>query len=402
MTSEQKIKLLATVGLPIICLVFYITASFHFNYTPDDTYIYLQFARNFVNGYGMSFNAGEPTYGFTSPLWLMVISLGGKMGIDYFIAAKVLDVFLATISLVVFFMLAFEMIRDVITALLATTVFSFNAWFIRWAGTGMETSLAVLLVLLTFWYCIRNEYVLATVFATLLTLVRPESFILIGLIVLDLFINSHNKRRAVKMGIVLLVLYIIFLLPWHIYAYATFGRVFPNTAMAKAGLNFDLSDILYTIADAGGTIALTDGIAAVILLLFGLRFFLKKRNDLKSEEEEAERFFVFRNVFISAAWIAGIILFYSLTGVNVVSRYLLIIIPPMIIAAFLLMSRVLSQGVSQRIRLIVMVGFTLAFSAQNIVAYHSIVLPRAEAFERGIMEFCFIPMGKWLGANAPE
>ena len=118
----EKIKLFAAIGLPLLVIIFYVTASLHFIYTPDDTYIYLQYARNFINGDGMSFNAGDPSYGFTSPLWLMFVSLGGKMGIDIYIAAKVMDLFLGSISLAVFFMLAYEVIRDVIIAVLATAV----------------------------------------------------------------------------------------------------------------------------------------------------------------------------------------------------------------------------------------------------------------------------------------
>src|SRR6266700_2484630 len=74
----------------------------------------------------------------------------------------------ASLSLILLYLLAYEVIRDIGVALCATVTFSVNAWLLRWAGSGMETSLAVLLVLAVFLFCLRNEYFLSIVFAALL------------------------------------------------------------------------------------------------------------------------------------------------------------------------------------------------------------------------------------------
>ena len=403
MDSEQKIKLLAAVSLPVMVIIFYVTATFHFSYTPDDTYIYLQFAKNFIGGNGMSFNAGEPTYGFTSPLWLLIISLGGKMGVDIYFAAKVLDLFLASVSIAIFFILAFEVIRDVVTALLATAVFSMNAWLIRWTGSGMETSLAVLLVLLAFWYCIRNEYILAIVVTTLLSLVRPESFLLVGCIVVDLYINSKSKPRALKMGASLVLLYLVFLLPWWIYAYVNFGRIFPNTGLAKAGLNLDPVDILHTLGNSIGTVALTDGLSMAVILFVGLAYLIRRKNtSVRTREDEGEAFYLSRNFIVGGLWIVSIVLLYSVTGVNVVSRYFLLVIPIVIILAFLLTHQVLVRLFMPRFVYSAIIALTILMCAQNQLMYRLVVLPRAEAFESSTMEYCFIPIGKYLAEHSQE
>src|SRR5258706_2673900 len=79
---DRMHRTLLLISLPLIVLLSYGTASLHFPYTPDDTYIYLQFERNATQGNGISFNAGEPTYGVTSPLWMFIIALGGKLGTE--------------------------------------------------------------------------------------------------------------------------------------------------------------------------------------------------------------------------------------------------------------------------------------------------------------------------------
>ncbi|HYR69064.1 MAG TPA: hypothetical protein VER77_04230, partial [Candidatus Dormibacteraeota bacterium] len=43
-------------------------------YLTDDTFIHLQFAKNLIGGRGFAFNAGEPTYGSTSPLWVLLLA----------------------------------------------------------------------------------------------------------------------------------------------------------------------------------------------------------------------------------------------------------------------------------------------------------------------------------------
>lgn len=157
MNDVKWVKLLIMVSLPLIILIFYLNVVNHFNYTPDDSYIYAQFAKNIVNGNGFAFNAGEPTYGVTSPLWTLIISLSGIFGTDFILTAKIIDVLFASLAILVFFLFANQVLNNYLVALLATLAFSMNAWFIRWSATGMETSLAVLLLLLTLYYCYKNE-----------------------------------------------------------------------------------------------------------------------------------------------------------------------------------------------------------------------------------------------------
>src|SRR5471030_3144923 len=123
------------------------------NYSPDDTYIYMKYARNLASGNGFAFNAGEPSYGITSPIWSIILSTGYLMGFDGYWFAKYLDLFLLIMSVFMFYKLAhtvfsknYEDTGKVKTlSLLAVSVFILNSWLIRWSFTGMETSLAVFL-----------------------------------------------------------------------------------------------------------------------------------------------------------------------------------------------------------------------------------------------------------------
>ncbi|MFI5251196.1 MAG: hypothetical protein ACHQQQ_02085 [Bacteroidota bacterium] len=401
MTPDERDKRLAIFVLPVIVLFFYITAALHFSYTPDDTYIYMQFAKNIAHGGGFSFNYGEPTYGITGVLWMMIIASANLFNIDPYIAAKALDLVAACGALTLFYYLTFEIIRDGYVALFATLAFSMNVWFLRWAGTGMETSFAVLLVLTIAWFCIRNEYFLSLFFTALFTLVRPEGWLLVPLIMIDVYINSVDKRRALKLISGFLIVFIALILPWMVYAYHTFGAIFPNTMFAKSNPNFDLVDAGYTFFDFGRTLILSDGVS-VIILVFSILFLAMspKSTDQSDEEREGERFYLFRQSFVPLSWVVLISLLYCLKGVNIISRYLLIVTPFIVIFSYLYFYKIFNQSRWSRYSYVAMMVLSAFIMLQNQVAYNLIVKPGIQVFEQG-MDDCLIPIGKWFNRNTP-
>ena len=99
----------------------------------DDAYIILRYAKNFLLGRGLVWNTGERVEGYSSFFWLLLISLPGYFNIDLVLASKVLGVFFAFVTLVLF--LIFDGSRGIIGALLLAT----NSCFALWAVGGLET-----------------------------------------------------------------------------------------------------------------------------------------------------------------------------------------------------------------------------------------------------------------------
>ena len=219
--TNKRIGILSWAMLGVILSIFLFRVISHISYTPDDTYIYMQFARNVVWHHEMSFNAGEPTYGVTSPLWLGAVSVVGWMGVDLLIGAKVLDILLSLGAIVAIFVIQRSWSESRLVAVLTAAVFSTHIWFLRWAGTGMETSLAALLGLLTIHFLVIRRYNAAATFSALLILTRPESLILM---VVALACSLYLNRRGEVVASTLLRFSIIDLgicLPWLVYALLT-------------------------------------------------------------------------------------------------------------------------------------------------------------------------------------
>src|SRR3972149_4626218 len=85
----MKIKHTACVfGIVVFC---FLVASIYVQMTVDDTFTFLRFVHNMLNGNGMAFNPGEQTYGFTSVTWLLLLwslLLFGSIVGSWFLVAK--------------------------------------------------------------------------------------------------------------------------------------------------------------------------------------------------------------------------------------------------------------------------------------------------------------------------
>ena len=393
-------------GLVVVLSLFLIQVCSHLEYTPDDTYIYLQYARNIIQHHEMSFNAGEPSYGVTSPLWLGAISVAGWLGIDLLVAAKGIDICFALGALIAIFLIQRSWTASSLVALLTAAALSTHIWFLRWAGTGMETSLVALLVLLTVHNLVESRYQLAAVYSGLLVLVRPESVVVVTtafLCALYLYERKGVRLRALSMFVPIAFGVV---LPWLIYAYLNFGTVVPNTALAKSSAGYVLDDMLYTLNDSVKTLGVSDGLPLLILLttcgLWLLKNTRARASFLRGRESKDIVFDKKASPFlVSIVWIVTVPILYVATSVNVISRYFILVSPIGLLVAFAMTWRFLETRVSDRYRRIAAIAFTFIMVSYNVGVFQLSVKPHLTEFSLG-MKDCFIDIGEWLRKNTSE
>jgi len=365
--------------VPII-LLFYITASLHFSYTPDDTYIYLQYARNISDGNGFSFNAGEPTYGVTGPLWALLIAAGAAGGLDPYVVAKTLDLLFGGLAVIVALRLSLEILKDPLYALSACALVATDAWLLRWTGTGLETTLGVLLVLLTLFYVYKTDYGVASLSAALLTLVRPEGGLLFLLVQADNLINTRNWRLAFRVTLKSCAVYLVVIAPWLVFALLTFGKIIPNTMGAKTFTVYSLDSFLYVLRSEVSIILASQALA-LFLLLVGVVGALRR--------------VPLRGVWIEVfplTWPLALLLFYSILNIQVVSRYILLISPVLaIFGVWGVKKSTEFWKLRWQTSLGLLVGLVVISGIQNQVLYYLKIVPHLDGFVRG-MEECLRPM----------
>ena len=192
----------------------------------DDSWIHLHFARNLAEGLGFVYNPGQPMSGSTAPLWTLLIAAGAVVGGATPLVVKTLGVAAAigAALLVRRAALAFGAAPE--AALVAAVTLLWTGAFAWGALSGMEVTLAALLVAAALLGLARHQTWATAVAAALAVLARPEALLVVPLLALA---RPLTLRRAAIFAAVTVVL----LVPFVAFSYATVGRPLPATAVAK-------------------------------------------------------------------------------------------------------------------------------------------------------------------------
>ncbi len=291
------------------------------SYIVDDAYIHLTFARNIASGEGFSFNPGIPTYGVTSPLWTLLLAALGTIFHTSIITAKTLSILFGALTIPMMFLLAAQMGMNRKAAATVMIVWAVNVWLVRWSASGMESSLAVFLILSGVSFQLKRSS-LSGLFYGLSILTRPESGILLAILLIDYFMTGFRKQ-ALKA----LILSLLVVLPWFIYTIFTFDSIFPNPARVKAEAGLPrwedfLLGLKRTVIIIGGS----HGIE-ILVLVTGLAIAIRNKILMPDRVIWLATFLLLWSIFPS--------IFYLSRGVFITSRYLLIGIPAILLGAFL-------------------------------------------------------------------
>lgn len=366
-------KLSPRFGLMIILAIFLLMQWPLWDYVTDDTYIHLVYARNVMQGQGWSFNPGEPSYGSTSPLWVILLAPAAGTETGGLLAARIWGLLAGLASIIVFFILAGRFIRNQWMLLSAVLLFATEVWFLRWTASGMESPLVALMLLLFFERASaepekKREFLWLGFLAGLAALVRPEFYLLIVLIP-GLAILHRPWRRGwipLALGAFLPVA------AWLIFAKLHIGSFLPSTASAKVETTGVFTD---TLAHTWRLFRILISSQAALLLTVGLGFLEVLANSLRGPELR-KRTWTFFGI-LASLWSILFLAAMLRGGVAMVSRYLLPVTPLVPLAAFFFLDRWSTRRPSFKFVALLVVLLTLA---PNLWLYQSRVLPHARHF----------------------
>ena len=354
------------------------------DYIVDDAFIHLTFARNFASGNGFAFNPGEPTYGITAPLWTLLLAGFSLLGITGPVFVKFLSIVFGILSLPLVWQLSRTLGLNNRNAIAVTIIWMFNVWHIRWAASGMETTMAVALLLLSIKAQLKKQSI-SYIWLALGTLSRPEILLFLPLFVIDDLTRKSVINIIRKTGLFLLIM-----LPWQIFVKINFGTLIPNTALVKGDLTIPaFNDMLSSAVRTVKIILASNGIEIILILISIIVITRIRFKNLPGKRE----------IIILVCWIVLPMLFYISKGVFVTSRYLLICIPPLTLLAFMFLNSVLSfAGVLKRNSIITIV--TLLMILQQVGLTAAVTLPHAASFRPTITALKDIAV--YLQENAPD
>jgi hypothetical protein len=109
----------------------------------DDTYIFLRYAENLANGNGLVFNLGERVEGYTSPLWVLLLGLFSRLGLDLALTSVLLAGLFGSLLILTFAYFGRTYIasdREPLLWIVALAL-AVNPSLVYWAWSGMDTAL---------------------------------------------------------------------------------------------------------------------------------------------------------------------------------------------------------------------------------------------------------------------
>lgn len=185
----------------------------------EDAYITFRFARNLAAGHGLTYNPGERTFGFTSPLWTLWCALGQRLFGDPLIWTRLSAIAADAITLVI---LTRMLERHASRTAAWVFALGFAAWplFPALAVSGLEMSAMNACIALVAWALERRARTTGVALAAL-ALVRPEG--LAAAAIASWWARGRDRWIAlalVAIGLGALTLY--------------FGTPIPRTLVAKA------------------------------------------------------------------------------------------------------------------------------------------------------------------------
>jgi 4-amino-4-deoxy-L-arabinose transferase-like glycosyltransferase len=366
----------------------------------DDTFIHLRYARNLAAAGELSFNRGEPTYGATSPLWVAILALFDKAGADITRVCRILAWLFAAGSIALVYRLTTALDGRSGAPLAASLIVASEAWFLRWSAVAMETSFAAFMILLVMDLSrgAARSWARSAVFGLALILAalsRPEARLRVPLACLAfVFVGGPPRRFA------FLLVFVPLFAAWLYLIHRHTGSYFPLTAGAKQGRAVLSAAIfgraLVPVKIVGATIvlpalALVAGVVAAVLRRRSIGFYFSERESIRAEPA----------VLLMLLWVIALPAAYVVLDFQVLSRYLVPVIPPAIVLGTVawrrLAARLWSAASWRRAAIEI---FAAAVILQSVLVYELVVVPPTLAFSSSL-ETLLVGMGRWLDRNSP-
>jgi hypothetical protein len=310
-----------------------------------------------------------------------------KIGLTPYGIAKSSDFMFAFLSIVAMQLLTMEILKNKSYAYLAAALFSMDAWFIRWSSSGMETSFAVLLAITAVWLAFRNHWIVSALAFACLTLTRPEGSMLFAIIYLRFLLEQSNAKRTMVERLVPLFCYGAIVSCWLIFSYFHFGRILPNTYYGKSTGLPPLNEIFPSTWIIVKLLAATQ---LPLIVACAASFFF------------GQRWSGWKGKYFLLVWVVALPMFYIIDGVEVVSRYLLITLPFLIVCGInglQILCRALH--LSAKIAFMLSSAIMVVTIAQNQILYWWVTKAHLDNFVIG-MNNSLKPMGEWLKDHSEE
>ncbi len=252
----------------------------------EDAYISFRYILSLTAGHGLVFNLGERVEGFTHPYWLFLVSCLHFLGIHFHKGSILLGFFFSLSGFVILF---YDKIKKGNVIYLLPALLVSHEGFRDFSTSGLEFSFTFFLLSLllknTYGKELDSPFFIGTI-ASILYHTRPE----MGLLLPFYFLWRVYEKKGLDWKWIVQFSVAVFLFAgiYHIFRFAYFGDIFPNTFYAKSGGKsryYDGLKYLYHFIFYSKFVLISS--IFVILLVVKDIYFNKNTESLKNEKVES-------------------------------------------------------------------------------------------------------------------
>jgi hypothetical protein len=268
-------------------------ASFYGHWLIDDAAITFAYSRNVADGFGPVLQPGAmPVEGYSNPTWMILLALGKLVGLfdhgtifgvnDQILFPKALALACCLGILVLFYFGAKTLSRrPALITFVAGAALAAIPSFVIWCFSGLENSFYALTVAAVAVLCLRavqsgklltHQVALGSgLIAVAAALTRPDGIIYAGAypIVVALFLKRELLARSIRAVLVSVAAFVVPYGAYVVFRWFEFGRLVPNTAVAKGQEPPTLDDLARPgqIVDYVGWLIVAVAVACLVMLL---------------------------------------------------------------------------------------------------------------------------------------
>ena len=241
MTSKFSLKSLAVVVFSF-ALAIRLYVLLHGNLVMDDFFITLRVAKNFALGNGLVYNLNEFIYPVTSiPYTLLCSIFIFLFGEEAIFAIRLFGGIIDSLTAVLLFLLIINILKSekfssddhaMPVGLFGALSYGAISTAALNSVQGMETSLYVFFIALSFYTYLNNKQRTAMVMAALTAMVRPEGILVFLSILLFELITTKKIKLKYTLFFVIPISFYLFAL------YLYFGTIIPQPLIAKSHIEY--------------------------------------------------------------------------------------------------------------------------------------------------------------------
>ncbi|CAN5250591.1 hypothetical protein BH09SUM1_BH09SUM1_16360 [soil metagenome] len=219
-----RVRIAAAVALFAVAALAYLRFGPH---TMDDAFITYRYARNFAEGRGLVYNAGEYVLGYSTPAYALILAAIACTGFPLPTAGLILSGVGGAASLALLILLAKELGCE-IAGWVAAFFLSIQPIWVIMISCGMETTLFTAALLGMFLQLTRGKDRWIGPLMALVVLFRYDGVLAAAVTGIVLW-RAAGWKAAAREGAIALAIYA----PWVAFAAWYYGSPIPHTIVAK-------------------------------------------------------------------------------------------------------------------------------------------------------------------------